>query len=110
MAGQAKRARRCGPAWPRWRPATAYLIALLAAEKQALIIALARGRHCRRRLRAAWFGWLDRVSRSFAEHEDALGGFAVVAALVRRGLSSTRTISCCCWSSPCCSTPWRRSG
>lgn len=61
--------------------ATAYLIALLAAEKQALIISLLfvgiAGV-----IAAAWFRLLDGVSRSFADHEDALGGFAVAAALM----------------------------
>jgi ABC-type branched-subunit amino acid transport system permease subunit len=57
-----------------------YLIALLAAEKQPIIIALlAAG--ILAVLVSAWFRWLDPVSRSFSEHEDALGGFAIVAAL-----------------------------
>ena len=60
--------------------ATAYLIALLGAEKQAIIISLlAVG--IAAVAAAAWFGLFDRVSRSFADHEDALGGSAVVAAL-----------------------------
>ncbi|MGI8526346.1 MAG: branched-chain amino acid ABC transporter permease [Pseudolabrys sp.] len=58
--------------------AAAYLIALLAAEKQPLIIGLlAFGIIAV--LVAAWFGWLEPVSRSFADREDALGIFAVVA-------------------------------
>ena len=60
--------------------ATAYLIALLAAEKQALIIALlAAG--IAAVIAAAWLGLLDGVTSSFADHEDALGGCAIVAAL-----------------------------
>jgi ABC-type branched-subunit amino acid transport system permease subunit len=60
--------------------ATAYLIALLAVERQAYIIALlAAG--IAAVLVAAWLKLLDPVSRSFADHEDALGIFAVVAAL-----------------------------
>jgi ABC-type branched-subunit amino acid transport system permease subunit len=60
--------------------ATAYLIALLAAEKQAFIILLlAFGIGAV--VAAAWFGLFDRVSRSFADHEDAMGAFAIVAAL-----------------------------
>lgn len=60
--------------------ATAYLIALLAAEKQGLIIALlAIG--VAAVLGAAWLHLFDAVSRSFADHEDALGGCAVIAAL-----------------------------
>jgi ABC-type branched-subunit amino acid transport system permease subunit len=58
--------------------ATVYLIALLGAEKQPVIIgllaaAIAAG------VAAGWFGWLDPVSRSFAAREDTLGVFAVVA-------------------------------
>ena len=60
--------------------ASAYLIALLAVEKQALIIALlAFGIVAV--LAAAWFGLFDGISRSFADHEDALGLFAIVALL-----------------------------
>ncbi len=60
--------------------ATVYLIALLAVERQALIIALlAAG--IAAAVAAAWLRLLDPVSRSFADHEDALGGFAIVAAL-----------------------------
>ena len=60
--------------------ASAYLIALLAVEKQALIIALlAFGIVAV--LAAAWLGLFDGISRSFADHEDALGLFAIVALL-----------------------------
>jgi ABC-type branched-subunit amino acid transport system permease subunit len=60
--------------------ATGYLIALLAVERQAYIIALlAAG--IAAVLVAAWLKLLDPVSRSFADHEDALGIFAIVAAL-----------------------------
>jgi ABC-type branched-subunit amino acid transport system permease subunit len=60
--------------------ATAYLIALLAAEQQALIIALlATG--IASVIVAAWLGLLVSVTASFADHEDALGGCAVIAAL-----------------------------
>ncbi len=60
--------------------ATAYLIALLAVEKQPIIIAvLIAG--IAAVLGAGWFGLLDRVSRSFAEHDNALGGFAILAAI-----------------------------
>jgi ABC-type branched-subunit amino acid transport system permease subunit len=57
---------------------TTYLIALLGVEKQPLIIgllaiAIVLG------VVAGWFGWLDSVSRSFSEREDALGIFAIVA-------------------------------
>jgi ABC-type branched-subunit amino acid transport system permease subunit len=58
--------------------ATGYLIALLAVEKQALIISLlALGIVAV--LTGAWLGVFGGVSRSFADHEDALGLFAIVA-------------------------------
>lgn len=60
--------------------ATAYLIALLGVEKQGLIISLlAFG--IAAVVAAAWFGLFDGVSRSFADHEDAMGASAIVAAL-----------------------------
>ena len=60
--------------------ATAYLIALLDVERQNLIIALlAAGIAVV--IAGAWFGVLDSVSASFADHEDALGGCAIIAAL-----------------------------
>jgi ABC-type branched-subunit amino acid transport system permease subunit len=59
--------------------ATGYLIALLAVEKQPLIIGLlAFG--IAAVLAAHWFGWLDPVSRSFADREERLGVFAILAA------------------------------
>jgi ABC-type branched-subunit amino acid transport system permease subunit len=59
---------------------TGYLIVLLAVEKQPIIITvLAAGIAVA--LAAGWLGLLDRVSRSFSGHEDALGGFAVAAAV-----------------------------
>jgi ABC-type branched-subunit amino acid transport system permease subunit len=60
--------------------ATAYLIALLAAEKQNFIIGLlAAGISVV--LAAQWFGWLTPVTQSFNEREDALGVMTVIAAL-----------------------------
>jgi ABC-type branched-subunit amino acid transport system permease subunit len=71
------------PVWPgliAFAAATGYLIALLAVEKQALIISLlAVG--IAAVVSAAWFGFLNGVRRSFADHEDTLGGFAILAAL-----------------------------
>src|SRR5262249_3758770 len=61
--------------------ATVYLIALLAAERQILIIALPVA-GIAVVVAAAWFGLLEGVSASFADHEDALGGCAIIAALV----------------------------
>jgi len=59
---------------------TAYLIALLAAEKQAVIIALLAAGIIFV-LAAAWFGLARVVSEFFNSHEDALAVLAVVAAL-----------------------------
>jgi ABC-type branched-subunit amino acid transport system permease subunit len=71
------------PLWPgltALAAATGYLIALLAAEKQALIISLlAVG--IAAVLAAAWLRLLDRASRSFMDHENALTGCVVLAAL-----------------------------
>jgi ABC-type branched-subunit amino acid transport system permease subunit len=60
---------------------TVYLIALLAVEKQALIIGLlAAG--IAGAIAAGWLGWLAPVSCSFAEREDRLGIYAVLALCV----------------------------
>jgi ABC-type branched-subunit amino acid transport system permease subunit len=59
--------------------ATAYLIALLAVEKQVLIIGLL-ALAVVAVLAANWLGWLTPVSRSFADREQALGLLAIVAA------------------------------
>jgi ABC-type branched-subunit amino acid transport system permease subunit len=76
------------PSWPALvalTSATVYLAALLAAERQAVIIALlAAG--IAGIAGAAWFGLLERVSRSFAAHENAFGGYAVLAALAVAGV------------------------
>jgi ABC-type branched-subunit amino acid transport system permease subunit len=58
--------------------ATIYLIVLLSAEKQMLIIALLAAMLIGG-FAAGWFGWLAPVSRSFADHEDRLGIVAVLA-------------------------------
>jgi ABC-type branched-subunit amino acid transport system permease subunit len=61
--------------------ATLYLIALLAAERQLLIIGLlAIGIVAV--LAANWLGWLAPVGRSFADREDGLGALAIAAAIV----------------------------
>lgn len=60
--------------------ATAYLIGLLAVEKQSAIIALlALG--VVGTLVAAWFGLTEVAGQSFNSHENALAGLAVIAAL-----------------------------
>ena len=77
-AGSAKRVSLL-PAVAALVLATAYLIALLGAEKQSYIIALlAAG--IAAVLAAYWLKWFDPVSESFGEHEDTLGMLAVVAA------------------------------
>jgi ABC-type branched-subunit amino acid transport system permease subunit len=61
--------------------ATTYLMALLAAERQPVIIAiLAAG--VAAVPAAAWSGRLDAVARSFRDREDALGGCALLAAII----------------------------
>src|SRR5262245_757284 len=60
---------------------TAYLIALLAVERQTVIIALL-GLAILAVLAARWLGLLEAAARSFIEREDALGGLAICAALV----------------------------
>jgi ABC-type branched-subunit amino acid transport system permease subunit len=59
---------------------TIYVIALLAAEKKPVILALLTAGIVGV-LAAAWFRLFDSVVRSFEEHEDALGGLAVVSAV-----------------------------
>ena len=58
--------------------ATVYTVALLAAEKQALIMGLL-ALVVAGALAAGWFGWLDPISRSFADREDTLGILGIVA-------------------------------
>ena len=76
------------PSWPALAAltsATVYLAALLAAERQAVIIALlAAG--IAGIAGAASLGLLERVSRSFAAHENTFGGCAVLAALAVAGV------------------------
>jgi len=59
---------------------TVYLIAVLAAEKQSLIIGLLVGAIAVA-VAATWLGLLANVGASFIDHEDALGGCAIIAAL-----------------------------
>src|SRR4051812_49814972 len=81
MAGGADKTRAA--LWPgliALAAGTGYLIALLAAENQALIILLlAAG--IAAVIAAAWLRLLDYASRSFQDHENVLGGFAILAAL-----------------------------
>jgi ABC-type branched-subunit amino acid transport system permease subunit len=60
---------------------TLYLIALLAAERQWMIIGLlVLG--VAAVLAAAWLGGNDAISRSFIDHEDRLGALAILATMV----------------------------
>jgi ABC-type branched-subunit amino acid transport system permease subunit len=59
--------------------ATAYLIALLAVEKQMLIIGLLVVAIAAV-LVASWLGWLAAVSGSFADREETLGALAIAGA------------------------------
>jgi ABC-type branched-subunit amino acid transport system permease subunit len=59
--------------------ATAYLIGLLAAEKQTTIIVLL-GAGIAAVIAAYWLRWFDLVGMSFGAHEDVLAAMAVVAA------------------------------
>src|SRR4051794_3081086 len=81
MAGEAEKTQAA--LWPgliALAAATGYLIALLAAENQALIIALlAVG--IAAVIAAAWLRLLSHAGRSFEDHEDVLGGFAILPAL-----------------------------
>src|SRR5436305_13839712 len=79
MAGEAEKTH--AGLWPgliALAAATGYLIALLAAENKALIIALlAAG--IAAVIAAAWLRLLSHAGRSFEDHEDVLGGFAILA-------------------------------
>lgn len=80
MAGKGNQAPGMWPGVAGLAIAAAYLAALLAAEKQSVIILLlAAGIAVV--VAAAWLGLFDRVSRSFADHEDAMGVVAIVSAL-----------------------------
>src|SRR5438105_10431760 len=80
MAGEAEKTH--APLWPgviALAAATGYLIALLAAENQVLIIFLLTA-GIAAVIAAAWLRLLNHASRSFEDHEDVLGGFAILAA------------------------------
>lgn len=80
MVGKGKQAPGMWPGVAGLAIAAVYLAALLAAEKQSvIIILLAAGIAVV--VAAAWLGLFDRVSRSFADHEDAMGVVAIVSAL-----------------------------
>jgi ABC-type branched-subunit amino acid transport system permease subunit len=73
-----------GALWPglvALAVAAGYLIALLAVERPAVTIALLVA-GIAAAVAGAWLGLFEGVGRSFAEHEDTLGLFAIVALLV----------------------------
>lgn len=76
-----KRAPTLWPALSALSAATLYLVALLAVERQALIIALILFAIVAVAL-AAWCKLLNVVGRSAVRHEDTLGRCAILAALV----------------------------
>jgi ABC-type branched-subunit amino acid transport system permease subunit len=81
IAGRAKPGRPASwPAIAALSLMTIYLIALLSAEDQAVIISLIAAGVVGP-LAAGWLGLLQGVGRSFSEHEDRMGLFAVIAAL-----------------------------
>src|SRR5437764_13369771 len=59
---------------------TAYLILLLAAERQAFVIALLAFAMLAV-IAATWLGLLEPVGRSFADREDTLGILAILGAI-----------------------------
>ncbi len=80
MTGDSRRAQL----WPgliALAAATAYLIGLLAAEKSAVIIALLVA-GIAVVVAGAWLGIFAAVSRAFADHEDTLGLFCILALFV----------------------------
>ncbi|WP_291606713.1 branched-chain amino acid ABC transporter permease [Bradyrhizobium sp.] len=87
MSGSETPAKRDGTARPSSWPAiasigvaTVYLIALLGAEKQSVIISLLVA-GIAAVLAGGWFGIFGGVSRAFSEHEDRMGLLAIVALL-----------------------------
>ena len=109
MAGEAEKTHAA--LWPgliALAAATGYLIALLAAENQALIISLlAAG--IAAVIAAAWLRLLDHASRSFEDHEDVLGGFAILAAFAVAVVLSRGPFCSAAGHHGAALSPWRRS-
>src|SRR5262249_47643082 len=80
MAGKGKSRAALWPGLAVLAAATVYLIALLAAERQALIISLI-GVGIAAVTFIAWFRLFDGLSHSFVENEDALGACAILAVI-----------------------------
>ena len=81
MAGQGKPLAALWPGLATLAAATLYLIALLAAERQELIISLI-GLGIVAITGITWFQLSGGLSRSFVENEDALGACAVLAVVL----------------------------
>src|SRR5215472_9749434 len=78
MAGKSKSPAALWPGLAALAATTVYLIALLAAERQALIISLI-GVGVAAIMFIAWFRLFDGLSHSFVENEDPLGAGAILA-------------------------------
>src|SRR6516225_5211302 len=80
MAGRGNPLAALWPGLATFTVATLYLIALLAAERQELIISLI-GLGIAAITVIAWFRLFDGLSRSFVENEDVLGACAILAVI-----------------------------
>jgi ABC-type branched-subunit amino acid transport system permease subunit len=81
IAGRARPRRPASwPAIAALGVVTVYLIALLSAENQAVIISLIAAGIVSA-LAASWFGLSQGIGRAFSERDDQMGLFAVIAAL-----------------------------
>src|SRR5262249_8259507 len=80
MAGQGKPLAALWPGLAALAAAALYLIALLAAERQWLIISLI-GLGIAAITVIAWFRLFDGLNRSFIENEDVLGACAILAVI-----------------------------
>ena len=78
MAGKSKSPAALWPGLAALAAATVYLIALLAAERQALLISLI-GVGIAAVTFIAWFRLFDGLSHAFVDNEDPLGACAILA-------------------------------
>src|SRR6516165_828563 len=79
MAGRGNPLAALWPGLATLTVATLYLIALLAAERQELIISLIGLGIAA--ITVTWFRLFDGLSRSFVENEDVLGACAILAVI-----------------------------
>ena len=84
MAGKGQLRAALWPGLTALAAGTLYLVALLAAERQGLIISLI-GLGIAAVALVAWFRLFDGLSRSCLEHEDVLGGCAIFAVFAIAG-------------------------